>query len=884
MDLFTLLAKLTLDSKDYEKALKNAEKDGKKAKLDAKGTLTATDHYTQGLNQAQNAARNFHGNATGTISAVDHYSGAIDAATRKGEQFDPNAKDDIDAGTDHYSAALDAATQKASEFAPDASDDIDVGTDHYAAAMEADETAAGDFEPGAEGSIGLTEDQFSTAMSDDETAASTFSPEPSGDIALGDDAFAAAMSADETSASTFDPDADGSIGLTDDEFADALADDISDAATAVLDASGTITGDDDYSDDADSAQATHDLLSLDAHGNITADTSDFTDAVGEASEASGSFGTSFGDMVDGLERKLKAAGIIAAIGGITTAFRNAIHTSANYADTVDKTSKALQMSTHDYQVWEYVLGQSGATMDLVSRGWDKMDEVAAGIDWSGMTDAMGNAFDPANFDNPADLFNGMMEALAGLEDKSRRADILEALFGPRGRQFNAFLDDGLEGLAQLRQEAEDLGLIMTDEDIANGVAFGDAIGRMDAALGGLRNKITGEIIPYLTQAVDLITDLLTGKADPAKVAEGMASLVQQGLQALNDAIPKIVTVLSDMFSNPAFVTSLLQLVHTIVEGLGKLAAAAAAGATIKTAKDMEPIIDEMFGEGTFQRSVAPVLDPYGNMGLYNRNGEGVEDEYNPAGSIVGNYGTGEQPGAEPGNIWPSMSKTGWDTKGLPGWGYWNYTYPANNGSSYGETFAMFADAVYDKVSNLYGDVSLQEFQSLLRVIGESYEGGYAAISRLSGADLTALVNRINIVRDDAGLYAGTTIGSITAPRVDITTTGTTLFADSVIMPGDGTDGSHAKGLWSVPYDDYTARLHRDEMVLTASQAREYRDGGGENAAIVGAIQELRNDMANLRIFVGERAFGQTVVDYSGRRLHGYLGRTENRQFAGYGWG
>lgn len=46
--------------------------------------------------------------------------------------------------------------------------------------------------------------------------------------------------------------------------------------------------------------------------------------------------------------------------------------------------------------------------------------------------------------------------------------------------------------------------------------------------------------------------------------------------------------------------------------------------------------------------------------------------------------------------------------------------------------------------------------------------------------------------------------------------------------GEGeADGSHAKGLWSVPYDDYTAQLHRGEMVLTASQARRYREGGND---------------------------------------------------------
>ena len=38
---------------------------------------------------------------------------------------------------------------------------------------------------------------------------------------------------------------------------------------------------------------------------------------------------------------------------------------------------------------------------------------------------------------------------------------------------------------------------------------------------------------------------------------------------------------------------------------------------------------------------------------------------------------------------------------------------------------------------------------------------------------------------------------------------------------------HAKGLWSVPYDNYPALLHRDETVLNASRARKYRNNETE---------------------------------------------------------
>lgn len=95
------------------------------------------------------------------------------------------------------------------------------------------------------------------------------------------------------------------------------------------------------------------------------------------------------------------------------------------------------------------------------------------------------------------------------------------------------------------------------------------------------------------------------------------------------------------------------------------------------------------------------------------------------------------------------------------------------------------------------------------------------------------------------------------------------------------DGSHASGLASVPYDGYVAQLHRGKRVLTASQARHQEQGYG-TAEIVGAIQSLRNDMQNLKLVVGRRTFGRAVVDYGGNGMDGYIGRSENKLAAGYG--
>lgn len=58
-----------------------------------------------------------------------------------------------------------------------------------------------------------------------------------------------------------------------------------------------------------------------------------------------------------------------------------------------------------------------------------------------------------------------------------------------------------------------------------------------------------------------------------------------------------------------------------------------------------------------------------------------------------------------------------------------------------------------------------------------------------------------------------------------------LFSNRTVNVGakvnsGGVNGSHAGGLDYVPFDGYIAELHKGEQVLTASEAKAYRQGGG----------------------------------------------------------
>lgn len=98
----------------------------------------------------------------------------------------------------------------------------------------------------------------------------------------------------------------------------------------------------------------------------------------------------------------------------------------------------------------------------------------------------------------------------------------------------------------------------------------------------------------------------------------------------------------------------------------------------------------------------------------------------------------------------------------------------------------------------------------------------------------------------------------------------------------GTDGSHAKGLWTVPYDNYLASLHRGERVLTASQARhmgESADGATIAAAVSSAVSKAMQDLS---LVLNNRTVGKVFGDSTSRRVNKNINLTAERLAYGHG--
>lgn len=80
--------------------------------------------------------------------------------------------------------------------------------------------------------------------------------------------------------------------------------------------------------------------------------------------------------------------------------------------------------------------------------------------------------------------------------------------------------------------------------------------------------------------------------------------------------------------------------------------------------------------------------------------------------------------------------------------------------------------------------------------------------------------------------------------------------------GTGGGRGFAKGNWTVPYDNFPSLLHRGEMVLTKSQARQFRDGSASENIGGNIGREIREAMGKINVLLS----GEKVGDLTTKRV------------------
>lgn len=252
--------------------------------------------------------------------------------------------------------------------------------------------------------------------------------------------------------------------------------------------------------------------------------------------SSKSFSESFTDV------SKKAVKIGTAVVGATTAIVGGLTAAANQsasaADTIDKGSIRMGISTKSYQELSYAAGQCGVEMSALEKAAKKLE----GTDLN-MEDAM----------------NQIM-SLGTAEERATKAS---ELFGDSvAYTLSPLIEQSTEDYDGLIQRANDLGLVMSEDAVSAGVTFGDTMSDISQSLGSLGNRLMGAIIPVLQKVLDLIIDHMPEiQAMIDRLAPVLISLLENILPIFIDFAETLLPIIFDLLEQ------LLPTLSSIIEGL-----------------------------------------------------------------------------------------------------------------------------------------------------------------------------------------------------------------------------------------------------------------------------------------------------------------------------
>lgn len=210
---------------------------------------------------------------------------------------------------------------------------------------------------------------------------------------------------------------------------------------------------------------------------------------------------------------------LAAIGGIVLAGLGvAVKKFAEVGDQYDKMSQRTGLTAEELSELAFAAEQSGSDIEALEKVirrmattiYDAARGSALAVD--ALAD-LGLSVDFLMGLRPAEQLSAIADALASIEDPSRRSAIALAILGKSGASLLPLLQTGSRGIAELREEARALGLTISQKTATDAAKLTDAINRLRKVLTVSLVTIGSVFGPALEAASNTAARLAKGLND-----------------------------------------------------------------------------------------------------------------------------------------------------------------------------------------------------------------------------------------------------------------------------------------------------------------------------------------------------------------------------------
>lgn len=219
-----------------------------------------------------------------------------------------------------------------------------------------------------------------------------------------------------------------------------------------------------------------------------------------------SFGVKMGEVSE------KTKGLSTAAAGVGAAMLGMAYKAGTTADDLLTLSRNTGFSVEELQKMQYASDLVDVSMDAMTGSVTKLTKQMASGNSAFETLGVSITNADGSMRDVTDVWYDSLQALSQVENGTLRDQLAMELFGRSAMELSGIVDDGGEALKQLGQDAEDMGIILSEDGVSAAGQFNDALDTLKAtaeqSFFTAGAALAESLLPMLQDLIQKVSEIL----------------------------------------------------------------------------------------------------------------------------------------------------------------------------------------------------------------------------------------------------------------------------------------------------------------------------------------------------------------------------------------
>lgn len=244
---------------------------------------------------------------------------------------------------------------------------------------------------------------------------------------------------------------------------------------------------------------------------------------------------------------MAAAGALTAIGGIA-------YKAAQNADDLNTMAKQTGFTTAELQKMQYAADRIDVSMETITGAAARMTKQLGSNEDKFASLGVATRDVNGNFRSTSDIFYDTIKALSQIQNETERDTAAMDIFGRSANELAGVIDDGGAALRDFGKEAEDAGLIMSQDTL-------DGLNQVNDEIDRLKAQAVGTLAQAGAKALQALQPVL----------EKVANAISKVLEYIASLSPKTMEIILIVLAAVAAISPLLSLISGLSTAFSLLA-------------------------------------------------------------------------------------------------------------------------------------------------------------------------------------------------------------------------------------------------------------------------------------------------------------------------